>query len=42
MWKAARRDHVIDDEQYQRFQRAVETLYDTYDVGGRTVYQGGR
>jgi hypothetical protein len=37
-WDAAHEDGVIDDEQYHRFQRAVETLYDRTDGGDWPIY----
>jgi hypothetical protein len=38
MWAQAHLDKVLSDDEYQRFRRAIKTLYDLNYVGGRRVY----
>ena len=38
MFDMAHGDGLIDDEQYERYQRAVQSLYEGTDVDGRPVY----
>jgi hypothetical protein len=38
LWTVAHQAGLIDDEQYNRFQQAVETLYERTEVEGMSVY----